>query len=105
MTDYDMMVEEHILEYEARRKHLDELLARAERGIGDRPEAAVYKGELASLRRERQKLMNHIEQLKKKARAEWQEETIEEAGPMIVWEAVAKNLEALVEKIEQKHTK
>ena len=101
MTDYESLVEQHVLEHEARRKHFDELLARAERGIGSKPEAEELKDELAALRKEREKLLEHIEQLKQKTHEEWQEETIEEVGPMIVWEAVAKRLEALIERIER----
>jgi len=99
MTDQDALVEQHILEHESRRKYFDELLARAEQGIDSSPEALELGDELAALRQEREKLLSHIEQLKQKTHEEWQEETIEEAGPMILWEAVAKRLEALVERI------
>ncbi len=101
MTTRNELVEQHILEYEARRKHFDELFQRAEKGIGPSPEAAELGDELASLRQEREQLLNHIEELKSKTREEWQEGTIEEAGPMILWEAIAKRLESLVERIER----
>ena len=100
MTGYNSLVEQNILEYEARRKHFDELLERAEKGVSGRPKAGEYEDELATLRQERQKLVAHIEELKQKTREEWQEGTIEEVGPMFVWEAVAKRLENLVERIE-----
>jgi len=99
MTDYDALVERHILEHEARQKHFDELLVQAEQGVGSSSEAAELNEELVSLRSERDKLLAHIEQLKQKTHEEWQEETIEEAGPMIMWEAIAKRLAALVERI------
>lgn len=99
MTNYNALVEQHILEHEARRKHFDELLERAEQGISSSPGAAELSDELAALRQEREKLLSHIEQLKQKTREEWQEETIEAAGPMIMWEAIAKRLEALIERI------
>ncbi len=101
MTTRDKLVEQHILEHEARRKHFDEWLERAEKGIGASPAEAELSDELVSLRQEREKLLSHIEELKNKTREEWQEETIEEAGPMILWEAIAKRLESLVERIER----
>ena len=97
MTTIDHMAEQHILEHQARLKHFDELLSRAEKGISKVPE---LDDELAQLQQEREKLMNHIKLLKQQALEEWQEETIEEAGPMIIWEAVAKRLENLVERLE-----
>ncbi len=86
MAKYDALVEQHILEHETRLKHFDELLARAREGIGPGTEVSELRNELGSLEQERLKLVNHIEALKRKTHQEWQEETIEEAGPMILWE-------------------
>lgn len=99
MTKFDDMVEQHILEYEARLKHMNEMMARAEQSIHSSPQAETLGDELENLEKERSRLLSHIDQIKQKTRAEWQVETIEEAGPMIVWEAVAKQLESLVERL------
>lgn len=100
MTNRDKLVEQHIMEYESRRKHFDELMERAEKGISEKSDESELSDELAVLRMERTKLIDHIDQLKKKTREEWQEETIEQAGPMFIWEATAKRLESLIERIE-----
>lgn len=99
MSSREMRIEQTILEHQARLKHFDELLEQAEQGINTKAETSEFSEELAQLRREREKLLEHIEQLKSQTREEWQESTIEEAGPMIIWEAVAKRLESLVERI------
>jgi hypothetical protein len=40
MTDITQMVEQHILAYESRQNHMDELLARARAQVGKGPEHA-----------------------------------------------------------------
>ena len=101
MTRLDTLVEQQILEYQARFKHLDELLEQAEKGPAGGEKVAVVGNELAELRQERQKLIDDIEDIKKKTKEEWQEDTIEEAGPMVLWEAVAKRIENLIERLEK----
>jgi hypothetical protein len=99
MADYDALVQRYSRSYQDRLEYLDKLLAEAGRRKGSGPEAQAVDEELATLRREREELLKDVEQLKKKTREEWQEETLEEAGPMIVWEAVAKKLEGLIDRI------
>ncbi|MFQ5470982.1 MAG: hypothetical protein ACE5EH_11870 [Gammaproteobacteria bacterium] len=101
MAYNDALVEQQILEYESRRKHFDELLEKAEQGINALPMAVELSDELTSIRQEREKFLSHIDEVKEKTREDWQENTIEEGGPIILWEAVAKRLEALLERIEQ----
>jgi F0F1-type ATP synthase membrane subunit b/b' len=99
MGDYDALVKRYSGNYQSRLEYLDKLLAEADRHKGSGPEAEAADEELATLRREREELLKDAEQLKKKTREEWQEETLEETGPMIMWEAVAKKLEGLIERI------
>ncbi|MEJ2554612.1 MAG: hypothetical protein P8079_11730 [Gammaproteobacteria bacterium] len=99
MADYDVLVQRYSRRYQDRLDYLDKLLAEADRRKGPGPEAEVADEELATLRREREELLKDAEQLKKKTREEWQEETLEESGPMIMWEAVAKKLEGLIERV------
>ena len=99
MTNIEKMVQIHGSRYEAKLRHIDELLERAGKGLASKGEVTALNNELEELRADREKLMADIEEIKKETREEWQEETIEEAGPMILWEAVAKRLESLVERI------
>lgn len=95
MANVNELAEQHIRKHESLLKHMDELFEQAEAG----EESTELRSELAQLRQEREKLLAHIEELKSKVREEWQEESFEEAGPMIVWEAVAKRLEKLVQRV------
>lgn len=99
MTTLEALASHHGSKYEAQLRHIDELFERADSrltSIGGEPE---LNNELEALRRDREKLVADIEDIKKKTSEEWQEETIEEAGPMVLWEAIAKRLESLVERI------
>lgn len=101
MTTVDKLAEQHIREHESRLAHLDELLSRAQRGAESvEPENELVQ-ELNQLRRDRTTLENHIKDLRRKSMNEWQVAEIEQAGPMIIWDAVAKKLEKLVERLEK----
>lgn len=101
MTNREQLIEQHIREYESRLKHMDEVLARARQGAEHLPEPEEVTAELAELDREREKLVTGIEDLRRRSREEWQHDEIEKAGPMIMWQAVAKRLERLLERIER----
>ena len=96
MTNVSQLAEQHIREHESRLKHIDELLEHAHAEAGA-DEEIIH--ELDQIRQEREKLVSHINELKQKSFAEWQVEKIEQSGPMVVWDAVAKKLEKLVERI------
>ena len=98
MTTIDRLTEQHVREYDARLKHIDELFERAGQSIGNREDFDV---ELNAVRAERVELLDHLNALKKKSQDEWQTEGIEQSGPMILWDIVAKKLEKLVERIER----
>ncbi len=100
MDKIDQLANQHILEHESRLSHIDELLSRADKGKQKETSLSEIELQLAELRAEREKLSQHIEELKKKSFDEWQVTEIEQAGPMIIWDAVAKKLEKLVERIE-----
>jgi len=97
MTGRDQLIEQSILEYESRLKHVDELLDRAHH---HQPPAEVAK-ELEQARHERQKMAAHLQEMRRKPPEHWREEEIEMAGPMGIWDAVAQQLEKLVEKLER----
>ncbi len=97
MVNIDQLAEQHIREHESRLRHMDELMERARKS----GEWQKVSSEIEELRQERDKLAKHIDEIKKKSKEEWQVEGIEQSGPMIIWDAVAKKLEQLVQRIEQ----
>ena len=88
MTNLEQLAERHIREYEARLKHIDELMERAEN-------AAAAKQGIApqELEQKRRKL---ADELQKHETEEW----AEKGGPMVLWDILAKRLEDIVERIE-----
>lgn len=98
MTVVDHLVDQRFKQYESRLMHIDELMRRASQGVIERPE---FADELSEIRREREALLKDLNSIKRRSQEEWQSEEIEQAGPMVIWDAVAKRLEKLVEKIEQ----
>jgi hypothetical protein len=101
MSDLNHRIEQSILEYQSRMKHLDEMLARAESGIGTAPEHEKEKLTLGELQRDRDKLGTLYDELRIKSLENWREEEIEISGPMAVWDVVAQKIEDLVERIEK----
>ena len=99
MTNYSEMVEQHILEYESRQKHIEELLARAREHVGAGPEHADTQAQIEQLASQHARLSGQLDQLKRKKLRDWQEEEIEEAGGMAVWDVLAQELEKLVERL------
>ncbi len=98
MTKVDHLVEQHVREYQSRLKHVDELLARAQAAARNRPGPSPEQEELEVLRRKRDELASQFDRLS--SLKDWREEELEKAGPMGVWDAVAQQLEALVERLE-----
>ena len=99
MTSIAQLAEQHIREHESRLKHIDELLARAHAGAG--PERAETGAELEKLTADREELAGHLEKMRLRDLGDWQEKEIELAGPMGIWDAVAQQLEKLVERLER----
>jgi hypothetical protein len=90
---------EHISRYQARLKHLDQLLERArQRKI----EEAEHEAELKEIAGKREELAKYVRDLEHIDVEDWQEEEIEKSGPMGLWDSVAQQLEKLVEKLEKK---
>jgi len=99
MTDLTQMVEQNILAYESRQKHTDELLARARAQVGEGPEHAEARADLDRLAAEHGRLSDELAALKGRAPSDWKEEEIERSGPMGIWDALAEQLETLIEKL------
>ena len=93
-------IEQKIDFYESHLKHIDELLERSSKGASKKPEHADIHAQITNLKNERDQFARHIDTLKQGTTAEMQEKMIEKAGPMGVWDALAQQLEKLVERIE-----
>jgi len=98
MTNIENLVEQHVAEYESRLKHMDELTQRASGAVGAGQE---LDSELQALIKERDRLSNHVEQMKLRSLDDWDKEELSMAGPMGVWDAVAQQMEKLVERLER----
>ena len=98
MNDINLRSEQ-ISRYQARLKHLDELLERARH---KKTEMAEHETELKEITGKRDELAKYVGDMEHLDVEDWQEDEIEKAGPMGIWDAVAQQLEKLVERIEEK---
>ncbi len=89
---------EHVSRYQARLKHLDQLLERARQAKIE----AEHEEELKEIAGKREELAKYVHDMEHIDVKDWQEEEIEKSGPMGLWDSVAQQLEKLVEKIEKK---
>ncbi len=96
MNNLEHLVEQQIRHYESRLKHVDELLERAE-SSGHEEVTASAK----AIRPKRDEMESHLDEMRLKSLDDWREEEIEKAGPMGIWDAVAQQLEDLVERLER----
>jgi len=78
-------------------------LARANDLTADGPEHADSRAHLDKLTKEHGRLGEQLDALKQKDFEDWEEEQIEHDGPMGVWDALAEQVEKLVDKLES-HT-
>jgi DNA repair exonuclease SbcCD ATPase subunit len=97
MTQFAHLAEQHMIEFESRLKRIDELLERVNVDVSDEPYELA--SELKELTTKREELAGHIEKMRLKSLDDWEEKEIEKAGPMGVWDAVAQQIEKLVERI------
>lgn len=100
MTHRDHLIEQHIRLHESHLKHIDEMLNRAHQHVeaGSAPPEA--ETELKELKGERQKLAEELSEMKHKSVEELERDALSRAGPMGVWDAVARRLEKLVEHLD-----
>lgn len=101
MTTKEHLVEQHIREYESRRKHIDELIARANEASKSLDDDHAIRSELKQYQGEHAELVEKAEELKNMSLEHWREDTIQSAGPMAIWDVIAQKLEDLVERVEK----
>ncbi len=95
-------LEQRINQYAANLRHIDDLLSRAKQGAAGMPAHSDVHAQVAKAKSSRDKAYEHLEKLRKMSSEQISEELIGQAGPMGVWDAVAEDLEKLVERIEKK---
>lgn len=99
MTDTtSSLVDQRIKEYDMRLKHLDDLLGQAHEKVG-RSSVPDAGEQLAMLKKERDKLAGWVDEIKRKPPGSLREDETMKAGPMGIWDAVAQQVEKLVERI------
>jgi hypothetical protein len=101
MTTENQLIEQHIREYQSRMQRIDELMERARKGLSEVPPEAEPRRELEEASRKREKLATLYEELKLPSTENWRKEEIIKSGPMGIWDAVAQQLEKLVERLER----
>ncbi|MES9868401.1 MAG: hypothetical protein ABW082_13995 [Sedimenticola sp.] len=100
MTSENLLVEQRIREYESRLKHLDEMIEKAAAGVGEAQPHDEIKAKLKQIRKERDKLESHYEQMKLTPGENWEVEEIEKSGPMGIWDVLAQDLEHLLKHLK-----
>jgi len=100
MTITEKIADQHIREYESRLKHLDELFERAKQFSARLDDDHELKSELEQYQEQHTDLADHTAKLKEMPFAHLSEDIIQSAGPMAVWDILARKLENLIERIE-----
>jgi hypothetical protein len=100
MTNKEHLIEQHILEYESRMRHIDELYQRAHQAAGKIDNADEVQSRLDELAAQRALLQETTDSFKTMPLDKWREATARNAGPMAVWDILAQKLEDFVERHE-----
>lgn len=100
MTSREQLIEQHIVQYESHLRHIDEMLRRANEHVDAGKAPAGAAEELHELKGEREKLAEDLSRMKRRGPEDWENEALTRAGPMGIWDAVARRLEKLVEHLD-----
>ena len=101
MTSKEHLINQHILEYESRQKHLEELYEKAQQASDHLPDDHEIRQSLQQFGEQKSELAEKGEEMKTMHVDNWREETIHNAGPMALWDILAQKLEDLIEKVEK----
>ncbi len=96
-----LLVEQRLREYDLRLRHVDELLDYANKELAQSPMDADTRALLSKLTDERDRLAGWLAETKLKPLENWKQDEIRKAGPMAIWDAIAQQMEGLVERIER----
>ena len=96
MPNINQLAEHNILEHEARLRHIDELLEKADEASQALSDSSEVNAELARLKQERALLVEQLDVIRQKSIEEW----AKKGGPMVMWDIVAKRLENLIGRVK-----
>lgn len=96
MTNTEHLVERHIKEYEARLKHIDELMKSADDALSGNAATSELHEELDILKQEREQMHTELDVLRERSAIAWSKK----GGPMVMWDVMAGRLESLLEKVQ-----
>ena len=100
MSNTEHLIEQHIREYESRLRHIDELYERAHAAAADTDSASGAEDKLRDIDAQRSLLRETADELRTMPLERWREDTIQNAGPMAIWDVLAQKLEDFIERHE-----
>ena len=100
MTTKEQLIDQHIREYESRLKHIDELYQKAHEATEHLDEEHDSRSELQEYASQRHQLLQKTSDVKTMPVSNWREETIQNSGPMAIWDVLAQKLEDFIERHE-----
>lgn len=100
MTTKEQLIDQHIREYESRLKHIDELYERAHQATEHLDEDHKTRSELKEFAEKRAQLPKDADEIKTMTIEDWRQETVQNAGPMAIWDILAQKLEDFLERHE-----
>ena len=100
MSNKEHLIEQHILAYESRLKHIDELYVRAHEATEQLDKTHDAHSQLQDFKSQHQQLRQEADEVKSMSLDQWRKETVRNAGPMAIWDILAQKLEDFVERHE-----
>ena len=100
MTTKEQLIDRHIREYESRLKHIDELYQRAHEATEHLDDEHDSRSELQEYASQRHQLLQKTSDVKTMSVSSWREETLQNSGPMAIWDVLAQKLEDFIERHE-----
>ncbi len=100
MTTKEQLIDQHIREYESRLKHIDELYQRAHEATEHLDDEHDTRAELKDYAAQRTQLPKNADEIKTMPVEKWRQETVQNAGPMAIWDILAQKLEDFLERHE-----
>jgi hypothetical protein len=98
---YSLLAEQRIREYELHLRHVDEVVEHAEKKLTQTPGEAETRAQLEKLKEERDRLACWLKEARCRTTEDWRQKGIRQAGPMGILDAIAQQVEKLVERIER----
>ena len=98
MTSKEQLIEQHIREYEARLKHVDELYVRAQEATEHLDDEHASRAKLEAYGEMLSGMQQKGDEIKTMHLGHWREETVQNAGPMAIWDILAQTLENFIER-------